>query len=83
MATGFGRKNKVYVAQTIQAVNNNYNNMNDEEYGKHKENRFISVSSEPLSTFSLDVDAASYGNIRRIINQEKCPIKMLFELKKC
>ncbi len=75
MATGFGRKNKVYVAQTIQAVNNNYNNMNDEEYGKHKENRFISVSSEPLSTFSLDVDAASYGNIRRIINQGKMPDK--------
>lgn len=75
MATGYSKKNKVYSVQTIQVVNNDYDGMNDEEYGKHKENRFIAVSTEPLSTFSLDVDAASYGNIRRIINQGKIPDK--------
>jgi Ca-activated chloride channel family protein len=41
----------------------------NEEYDKLNENRFISVSSEALSTFSLDVDAASYTNVRRMINQ--------------
>ena len=48
---------------------------NSEEYGKYKENRFISVSNEALSTFSLDVDAASYGNARRLINQGQMPEK--------
>ena len=48
---------------------------NSEEYGKYKENRFISVSNEALSTFSLDVDAASYGNARRMINQGQMPEK--------
>ncbi len=47
----------------------------NEEYGKYKENRFISAVTEALSTFSLDVDAASYGNIRRIINQGRIPEK--------
>lgn len=46
-----------------------------EEYGTYKENRFISVANEALSTFSLDVDAASYGNIRRMINQGQMPEK--------
>lgn len=47
----------------------------NEEYALIKENRFVAVSSEALSTFSLDVDAASYGNIRRIINQGQIPGK--------
>lgn len=46
-----------------------------EEYAGFKENRFISVNSEALSTFSLDVDAASYTNIRRMINQGTMPTK--------
>ncbi len=46
-----------------------------EEYGSFRENRFFSASDEPLSTFSLDVDAASYGNIRRMINNGQIPEK--------
>lgn len=46
-----------------------------EEYGAFRENRFVPVKSEALSTFSLDVDAASYGNIRRMINQGQMPQK--------
>ena len=46
-----------------------------EEYGTFKENRFRAVKDEALSTFSLDVDAASYSNIRRIINQGQMPPK--------
>lgn len=48
---------------------------NTEEYESFKENRFLSAIEQPLSTFSLDVDAASYGNIRRMINQGQMPPK--------
>lgn len=39
-----------------------------EEYNSYAENDFIAVSKEPLSTFSADVDTASYSNLRRMIN---------------
>lgn len=38
-----------------------------EEYNYIEENGFKSVMDEPLSTFSVDVDTASYGNIRRML----------------
>ena len=38
-----------------------------EEYDKVKEQGFIAVANQPLSTFSVDVDTASYSNIRRMI----------------
>ena len=41
----------------------------DEDYGAIVENPFTSPKSEPLSTFSIDVDNASYTNVRRFINQ--------------
>jgi Ca-activated chloride channel family protein len=41
---------------------------NNEEYETYKENPFTSPLSEPLSTFSVDVDRAAYTNIRRLIN---------------
>ncbi|REC62432.1 hypothetical protein DRF65_10065 [Chryseobacterium pennae] len=43
-------------------------NYNDEEYGKLVENPFELTKKQPLSTFSIDVDNASYSNIRRMIN---------------
>lgn len=39
-----------------------------EEYSVFAENGFKSVKTSPLSTFSADVDTASYSNIRRMIN---------------
>jgi Ca-activated chloride channel homolog len=39
-----------------------------EEYEAFEENKFESPASNPLSTFSIDVDNASYTNIRRFIN---------------
>ncbi|WP_298542892.1 VWA domain-containing protein [uncultured Aquimarina sp.] len=41
---------------------------NDEAYKEIIENAFKRVSLAPLSTFSIDVDKASYSNIRRMIN---------------
>lgn len=42
---------------------------NTEEYAALKENGFQSVATSPLSTFSADVDTASYCNLRRMIYQ--------------
>ena len=50
-----------------------YNAVNAEEYGQIQENGFKSVSDAPLSTFSIDVDAASYSNMRRFINKGELP----------
>jgi Ca-activated chloride channel family protein len=42
---------------------------NTESYALINENRFLSVASSPLSTFSVDVDRASYANVRRFISE--------------
>ena len=44
-----------------------------EGYDYIKENGFLKVSDNPLSTFSIDVDAASYSNIRRFIQNGQLP----------
>jgi len=46
-----------------------------EDYSPISENRFLSPLNEPLSTFSIDVDAASYSNIRRFIKGGNLPPK--------
>ncbi|MBC8616207.1 VWA domain-containing protein [Parabacteroides faecis] len=47
--------------------------INRNEYNQLAENKFRKVKNEPLSTFSIDVDAASYGTIRRYINEGQNP----------
>jgi Ca-activated chloride channel family protein len=47
---------------------------NTEGYSAIHENGFKSPLREPLSTFSIDVDAASYSNIRRFINEGQKPV---------
>ncbi|WP_338814863.1 von Willebrand factor type A domain-containing protein [Bernardetia sp. Wsw4-3y2] len=46
---------------------------NTEEYQKQIENKFIQSLKEPLSTFSIDVDNASYSNARRFIQSGQLP----------
>ncbi len=48
---------------------------NTEEYDAIHENIFLESVKNPLSTFSVDVDAASYSNIRRFISQGQMPPK--------
>jgi Ca-activated chloride channel family protein len=48
-------------------------NFNTESYAHIVENAFLGVASSPLSTFSIDVDRASYSNIRRFINGGQRP----------
>ncbi|MBQ0787522.1 MAG: von Willebrand factor type A domain-containing protein [Oceanihabitans sp.] len=54
-------KKSNYVFPNIQKITN-------ETYTKIHENKFKNISASPLSTFSIDVDKASYSNIRRMIN---------------
>ncbi len=44
-----------------------------ESYNAVTENSFIATSNDPLSTFSIDVDTASYANIRRWLTGGELP----------
>ncbi|MBY0433886.1 MAG: von Willebrand factor type A domain-containing protein [Cyclobacteriaceae bacterium] len=46
---------------------------NTEEYDGIQENIFHGAPQNPLSTFSIDVDAASYSNVRRYIQSGQRP----------
>ena len=48
---------------------------NTESYDHIVENDFIAVADQPLSTFAIDVDTASYSNVRRFLNQNQLPPK--------
>ena len=43
------------------------------EFGRIEENDFIPVGVEPVSTFSIDVDTASYAEVRRFLNMNMLP----------
>lgn len=55
---------------SFQRYNNNFNT---EGYASVNENGYKNVKNNPLSTFSIDVDNASYTNIRRFINNGELP----------
>ena len=46
---------------------------NTEEYNSFSQNQFRKALDAPLSTFSIDVDVASYSNMRRFINNGQMP----------
>ena len=48
--------------------------LNTEEYDKINENTFKGVAQTPVSTFSIDVDNASYSNIRRYLEMDQMPL---------
>lgn len=48
---------------------------NTEDYKRINENPFFLPQRTPLSTFSIDVDTASYSNVRRFIRQGQLPPK--------
>ena len=48
---------------------------NTEEYQRIYDNRFLDTVSNPLSTFSIDVDTGSYANVRRFLNNNRLPPK--------
>lgn len=54
-----------FAGESAEAVQ--FYDWNTEEYSAVEESGFKSVANEPLSTFSADVDTASYSNLRRMI----------------
>ena len=46
---------------------------NTEAYDRIDDNAFRRVADDPLSTFSIDVDTASYANVRRFLNGGSLP----------
>jgi len=55
-----------YVGAPIPISSNRVSD--NESYGRIEENIFKSVTTAPLSTFSIDVDKAGYSNLRRMLN---------------
>ncbi|QEL15302.1 vWA domain-containing protein [Limnoglobus roseus] len=52
-----------------------FDHLQQENYSHVTENAFRSARQEPLSTFSADVNTASYSNVRRFLNEGKLPPK--------
>jgi Ca-activated chloride channel family protein len=46
---------------------------NTEAYSGFDDNPFLAVAGNPLSTFSIDVDRASYANVRRFLREGRLP----------
>ena len=68
--TGYGGYSGISDGYATE-YDSNFYMYNTEEYSAITENGFKSAVSEPLSTFSIDVDTASYSNIRRMINENR------------
>ena len=77
VVTGYGvETQKMICGATPIAMNHSllYNvGMSAEEYKAIQENGFKKVWDNPLSTFSIDVDVASYSNMRRFLNKGELP----------
>ena len=80
VVVGYGTQKKeslcgavAYVTPSAMVSRMYADDMSTEEYKEIAENTFKTVSESPLSTFSIDVDAASYSNMRRYINKGELP----------
>ncbi len=75
-ATAQAGVNQVYDMVSIAPSISGYYmppDFNTEDYSAITPNIFHSPLTEPLSTFSIDVDTATYSNVRRFLNQGSLP----------
>lgn len=72
-----GKKYKICKESFAGSVSTGYvtpiPDFNTEEYSKINDNEFKEAQKNPLSTLSIDVDKASYSNVRRFITQGNLP----------
>ena len=61
--------------EALGDVRDRASEFNTATYDHIGENPFLDAKSNPLSTFSIDVDTASYSNLRRFINEGSLPPK--------
>ena len=72
-ASGYGAG--IMSSDDAEAPASGEGEFNTEAYDHISDNPFKAVSQDPLSTFSIDVDTASYSNMRRFINGGSLPPK--------
>jgi len=71
-----GCASAMYYTQASPIYNQYYSDSEtQEEYSSYLENSFIQTTDMPVSTFSVDVDTASYSNVRRLIMDGELPEK--------
>lgn len=80
MVVGHGSRAKMHLTSSVSSFSASEGvrympapNWNTENYATIRENGFRNAKANPLSTFSIDVDNASYSNVRRFINQGLLP----------
>lgn len=67
-------RNSYQIESFTDTTEDSIQELNTEDYASIQENPFLNATRHPLSTFGLDVDTASYSNIRRFIEtQETLP----------
>ncbi len=72
--TGY-RQSETSEAEEFRSRDGLAQRFNTAEYDHFAENPFLPAATNPLSTFSIDVDTASYANVRRLINSGSLPPK--------
>ncbi|MCQ2974835.1 MAG: von Willebrand factor type A domain-containing protein [Bacteroidales bacterium] len=60
------------ISSGVYVLENSYNT---EKYDSKPENNYKNVKTDPISVFSVDVDRASYSNVRRFLNNGQYPPK--------
>src|SRR6056297_722643 len=77
VVVGYSRKRitQNLSSASMGSISKKHRTFNTESYSTIHENDFKDVYINPLSTFSVDVDVASYSNIRRFINRGALPPK--------
>ncbi len=69
------RSEKLRAVQSVAAAPYLLRDFNTEEYRHFRDNDWTSPTRQPLSTFAVDVDAGSYGNVRRFLKEGRLPPK--------
>ncbi len=67
----FSACNKDYA--TVSSIGSGYEPASPiagDQYATYEENPFVNVAEQPISTFSIDADGASYANVRRFLQQD-------------
>ncbi|HEX9564650.1 MAG TPA: von Willebrand factor type A domain-containing protein [Gemmatimonadaceae bacterium] len=60
-------------ASSFAPTHGELRHFNTESYGRINDNAFLGARDNPLSTFSIDVDRASYSNVRRFVTVGQLP----------
>lgn len=66
-------KQKMATAPLFRSLSDVYQQQSTENYHQEQINPVFLTKKDPVSTFSIDVDTASYSNVRRMLNMGQWP----------